>query len=216
MAEEWLEEFSPVRATRYERVGRIGAGAFGEVSEMRELGSSRRVAAKSVRIGGGGGGGAHGGGFGRQASEPDVPTPVFRELQTLRRLAGHPNIVQLVDCFPSDSELVLVFEYMPSDLELVIDRARSPLGEARVKAFMQMLLRGLGHMHASGILHRDIKPSNCLISPEGELKIADFGLARPQALREKQDDTSSGSSLVAREGPDGMHASKILGVVGWQ
>lgn len=164
MLAPYVEAFSPDRAARYERICMIGSGAFGEVCEMRDTWAPRqRVAAKAIRAGRSG----------------DIPASVYREIQALQRLRGYPNIVCLLDFYPSDTELILIFEYMPSDLELVIDRAQSPLPEIYVKTMLSMLLKGLGHIHANGIIHRDIKPSNCLISSQGDLKIADFGLARP-------------------------------------
>jgi cell cycle related kinase len=127
------------------------------------------VAGKSIKVGGSG-----------TARESDaLPKPVFREIESLRRLSGCGNIASLLDVFVVDCSIVLIFDFMPSDLELVIDRATSPIPERIVKGLVKMLISGLSHMHKIGIVHRDIKPANCLISSQGELKISDFGLARP-------------------------------------
>ncbi|CAM9688736.1 unnamed protein product, partial [Chrysoparadoxa australica] len=80
--------------------------------------------------------------------------------------------------FGESSSIVLVLEYMCTDLSVLMDEGRGPMPESHCKSFSWMLLQGLEHMHQLGLLHRDIKPSNLLISSEGVLKIADLGLAR--------------------------------------
>ncbi|KAH9596098.1 Cyclin-dependent kinase 20, variant 2 [Schistosoma haematobium] len=67
---------------------------------------------------------------------------------------------------------------MVTDLSEVIRNSEPPLTEEQSKCYMLMILRGVEVMHANGIMHRDLKPANLLISSEGVLKIADFGLAR--------------------------------------
>ena len=73
---------------------------------------------------------------------------------------------------------VMVFEFMVSDLSEVIKDAENPLTAPEVKSYMLMLLRGVAYMHKRQVMHRDLKPANLLISAEGRLKIADFGLSR--------------------------------------
>jgi len=160
-----LPLYHPERGHRYERVQRLGAGAFGEVSLVRDLTTGSLLASKSIQFNSGsssGGGGYGGGGYGRfgggRSPSPLVSKPLFRELQALQRLQGSPNIVTLHDVYPLDTKLVLIFEYAPSYLEMVIDAARAPIAERHVSAWAQMLLQGLAHMHAQGIIHRDIKP----------------------------------------------------------
>ncbi|CAN0173896.1 unnamed protein product [Phaeothamnion confervicola] len=163
------EPYSPDAAQRYSFREKIGAGAFGEVH--RAIDTQRRdprghggreVALKTVRGGGSAGG---------------ISKGSFRELHALRRLR-HPNVLRLLDAFPQGLNLILVLEYAPSDLAEVLEQSPHPLPLAEVKAYAAMLLRGLAHIHASGLLHRDVKPSNLLISAGGVLKIADFGSVR--------------------------------------
>mmetsp|Transcript_25833 Transcript_25833/g.51880 ORF Transcript_25833/g.51880 Transcript_25833/m.51880 type:complete len:411 (+) Transcript_25833:120-1352(+) len=201
----WLPEFSPERSKRYARLRKIGQGAFGEVALLRDLWSGELLAGKCLSASA-----ASAGAYGQRSqstAEPSLPKPVFRELAALRRLSGHPNIVNLVDAFPSNSEIMLVFDFAPSDLEVLIDRASSPLLETNVKSLVRMLLQGLAHIHDNGILHRDIKPANCLISPSGVLKIADFGLARP--VPEASEITEPGEDVAS------PHAETV-GVPSWE
>ncbi|KAI1434631.1 Pkinase-domain-containing protein [Xylaria sp. CBS 124048] len=103
-----------------------------------------------------------------------------REIKHLQELS-HPNIVTLHSVFSSkDQNLNLVLEYLPlGDLEMLIhDTELIRYGAADIKAWMGMLTRAVWFCHENFILHRDIKPNNLLIAADGEVKLADFGLAR--------------------------------------
>jgi serine/threonine protein kinase len=195
--ETFHPEFSPKRASRYEMVEKIGGGAFGQVFEVRDILAGKRLAAKTVRVV------THSSYGSQTTTKPDLPKPIFRELHTLRLLAGHENIVLLVDAFPQDSELVFVFEFCPSDLELVIAQAKTPIPERFVKCFIRMLLAGISYIHSNSLLHRDIKPANCLIAANGQLKICDFGLARPRArFQPKAQATAATSTPESLDQPE--------------
>ncbi|BDD56518.1 hypothetical protein MAP00_001966 [Monascus purpureus] len=103
----------------------------------------------------------------------------IREVKYLQELS-HPNIIALHDVFSSkDQNLNLVLEYLPrGDLEMLIKDGNIQYGAADVKAWMGMLTRGVWFCHENFVLHRDIKPNNLLIASDGEVKLADFGLAR--------------------------------------
>ncbi|RAL15686.1 TFIIH complex serine/threonine-protein kinase subunit KIN28 [Aspergillus homomorphus CBS 101889] len=103
----------------------------------------------------------------------------IREVKYLQELS-HPNIIALHDVFSSkDQNLNLVLEYLPrGDLEMLIKDTDIHYGAADVKAWMGMLARGVWFCHENFVLHRDIKPNNLLIAADGEVKLADFGLAR--------------------------------------
>jgi cyclin-dependent kinase 7 len=108
----------------------------------------------------------------------DFPISAYRELQCHRRLV-HPNIVSFSGSFADDGALVLVLERLQLDLADLVDTRLSLLPVPVIRTLARMLLGGVAHMHAVGIMHRDIKPSNLLFSRDGVLKIADFGIARP-------------------------------------
>lgn len=104
----------------------------------------------------------------------------IREVKYLQELS-HPNIIALHAVFSSKNQnLNLVLEYLPlGDLEMLIkDSEGIRYGTAEVKAWMGMLGRGVWFCHENFVLHRDIKPNNLLIAGNGEVKLADFGLAR--------------------------------------
>lgn len=67
---------------------------------------------------------------------------------------------------------------MPTDLSEVLRNATDPLSQSQIKSYMVMLLKGIAHCHENNIIHRDVKPANLLVSADGILKLADFGLAR--------------------------------------
>ncbi|KAL2010130.1 hypothetical protein VTN00DRAFT_5937 [Thermoascus crustaceus] len=103
----------------------------------------------------------------------------IREVKYLQELS-HPNVIALHDVFSSkDQNLNLVLEYLPlGDLEMLIKDQNIQYGAGDVKAWMGMLARAVWFCHENFVLHRDIKPNNLLIASDGEVKLADFGLAR--------------------------------------
>ena len=142
--------------------GRIGEGAHGIVYKAKHIASGRRVALKRVGI---------------RRLEAGLPIAAVRELQALKQLE-HENIVLLFDAFAHGTAFLLVFEFMVSDLARIMKDSASGLAESHIKAYTRMLLAGMEYCHQQNIIHRDLKPANLLISPEGQLKVADFGLAR--------------------------------------
>ncbi len=103
----------------------------------------------------------------------------IREIKYLQELS-HPSIVALLDVFSTKDETInMVIEYFPNgNLEQLIKDQSVAYGAADVKAWMGMLGRAIYFCHANFVLHRDIKPNNLLIAADGEVKLADFGLAR--------------------------------------
>ncbi|BFI23449.1 hypothetical protein MPTK2_1g02210 [Marchantia polymorpha subsp. ruderalis] len=139
--------------SRYQILEKIGEGAFADVYRARRREDDLIVALKEVH-------------------DSDSS---YREVKALL-LLDHPNVVKLYEYFVQGSNMVLVLEYLPSNLAQVI-RAGN-LTEAEVKGWCIQILRGLSACHSASVLHRDITPANLLISEDGTLKIADFGTAR--------------------------------------
>ncbi|WAR25236.1 CDK16-like protein, partial [Mya arenaria] len=108
----------------------------------------------------------------RLEHEEGAPCTAIREVSLLRELK-HANIVTLHDIVHTEKSLTLVFEYLEKDLKQYMDDCGNIMSMTNVK-----LLRGLAYCHKRQVLHRDLKPQNLLINERGELKLADFGLAR--------------------------------------
>jgi negative regulator of PHO system len=112
-------------------------------------------------------------------SEEGTPSTAIREISLMKELR-HENIVLLHDVIHTENKLMLVFEFMDKDLKRYMDSRgdRGALDPATVKSFMYQLQRGIAFCHENRVLHRDLKPQNLLINNRGQLKLADFGLAR--------------------------------------
>jgi len=113
------------------------------------------------------------------------PITAIREIKILKNLK-HPNIVQLKEIVTSKAHdhnkqkgsVYMVFEYAEHDLAGLMLSPKIEIKKEHVKHYLKQLLEGLHYLHTQKILHRDIKGANLLITKEGSLKIADFGLAR--------------------------------------
>ncbi|XP_072390825.1 cyclin-dependent kinase 14 isoform X6 [Diabrotica undecimpunctata] len=113
--------------------------------------------------------------------EEGAPFTAIREASLLKELK-HANIVTLHDIVHTRQTLTFVFEYVHTDLSQYLERHSGGLDPRNVRLFLFQLLRGLLYCHKRRVLHRDVKPQNLLISEIGELKLADFGLARAKSV----------------------------------
>ena len=108
-------------------------------------------------------------------------TSALREISILREL-GHENIEKIIDTFYGIDCLYVQFEYIECVLSKLIKfnikYDKTILKEEDIKGIMLQLLTGLAEIHNNGVLHRDLAPSNILITKDGVIKIADFGLSR--------------------------------------
>lgn len=107
-----------------------------------------------------------------------VPSTAIREITLLKELQ-HPNVVCLEDVIMQENRIYLVFEFLSMDLKKYIDTQKPRGVEASlVKSYLHQILEGIVFCHQRRVIHRDLKPQNLLISKEGSIKLADFGLAR--------------------------------------
>ena len=152
---------------RYQRIGKIGGGAYGVVYKATDAETSQLVALKKIKT---------------EVEGDGIPATALREIVFLRQLR-HPNVVTLKDIVMEPGKYLLVFEYMDSDLHSLMKNLSSPLTEEVVQSYTNQMLEGLAYCHAMGVMHRDLKPQNLLVSKDGALKIADFGLCRAFTYR---------------------------------
>lgn len=113
----------------------------------------------------------------REEARDGINRTALREIKLLHELQ-HENVIGLLDVFGHKSNVSLVFDFMDTDLEVVIKDTKIVLTPANIKAYMIMTLSGLEYLHKNWILHRDLKPNNLLVNSTGILKIGDFGLAK--------------------------------------
>lgn len=156
----------PMPPRRYQKIEKpgsnLGEGTYGVVYKARDRNNGEIVALKRIRL---------------EVEDEGIPSTALREISLLRELT-HRNIVDLKDCVQEDGRLYLVFEFLDKDLKKYMESCTGLLPPALVKSYLFQCCRGLSYCHARGVMHRDLKPQNLLVTKDGILKIADFGLAR--------------------------------------
>jgi cyclin-dependent kinase 10 len=168
--------FGACRAvSQFEHLRKIGEGTYGSVYKARDrraaAGSACLVALKRIKI--------RTSGFEREG----LPTTALREINLLRTLPAHENVVRLLEVAVGSrmDAIFLVFEYCEHDVARLLDWMRTPFSASEVKCLMLQLCEAVAHLHEHHVIHRDLKLSNLLLTAGGVLKLCDFGLARPLA-----------------------------------
>ncbi|CAD6993831.1 cyclin-dependent kinase 2 [Ceratitis capitata] len=146
----------------FKKMIKIGEGTYGIVYKARDTKTGKDVALKKIRL---------------DSETEGVPSTAIREISLLKDLT-HKNIVQLFDIVVADSSLYMVFEYLNMDMKKLMDKKKEIFTPKLVKSYMHQLLDALCFCHTNRILHRDLKPQNLLVDSVGNIKLADFGLAR--------------------------------------
>uniref|UniRef100_A0A3Q3J9G2 cyclin-dependent kinase n=2 Tax=Monopterus albus TaxID=43700 RepID=A0A3Q3J9G2_MONAL len=163
-----LSEIGFGKLETYIKLDKLGEGTYATVFKGRSKLTDKLVALKEIRL----------------EHEEGAPCTAIREVSLLKDLK-HANIVTLHDIIHTDKSLTLVFEYLDKDLKQYMDDCGNILSMQNVKIFLFQILRGLAYCHRRKVLHRDLKPQNLLINDRGELKLADFGLARAKSVPTK-------------------------------
>ena len=165
---------------RYELRRRIGRGGMAEVYLARDRELDRPVAVKIL--------------FAEFATDESFVARFRREAQSAANL-NHPNIVGVYDWGKERGTYYIVMEYVDGRSLSEVVRAEGPLHPHRAAEVAADVASALGFAHRNGVVHRDIKPGNVLITSRGQVKVADFGIAR--AITASPDDalTQAGSVM---------------------
>ncbi|XP_031550565.1 cyclin-dependent kinase 18-like [Actinia tenebrosa] len=163
-----LSELGYGKMETYTKLDKLGEGTYATVFKGKSKITDNLVALKEIRL----------------EHEEGAPCTAIREVSLLKDLK-HANIVTLHDTVHTHKALTLVFEYLEKDLKQYMDNCGSIMSMNNVRVFLFQLLRGLDYCHKRKVLHRDLKPQNLLINDRGELKLADFGLARAKSVPTK-------------------------------
>ncbi|KAK4492315.1 hypothetical protein RD792_003118 [Penstemon davidsonii] len=182
----------------FEKLEMIGEGAFGQVYMAKETETGEIVALKKIRI---------------DKGREGFPSKAIREIKILQKL-DHENVIKLKEVIistdpekhepgqPDDNKykggIFMVLEYMDHDLTGLAARAGNKFSVPQIKCYMRQLLTGLHYCHVNEVLHRDLKGSNLLVDNKGNLKLADFGLARFSPVKRNADLTNNVITLWYR------------------
>ncbi|MDT8447369.1 MAG: serine/threonine-protein kinase [bacterium] len=144
---------------KYQVLGTIGKGGMGSILKARHPSLNRQVIIKKLTL-----------------KDPAFVERFRREAQIQMEMS-HPGIVKVYDHFAEGGHHYIVMEYVEGiNLEDLITSKRR-IGNIAAMLIFSEVAKALAYAHSKGVVHRDIKPANILISKQGEIKLADFGVA---------------------------------------
>lgn len=171
------DDFAASISVYYRKPGNesvVGSGTYGKVFKAIHVYTKNLAALKKIRMDG---------------EKDGFPVTAVREIKLLQSLK-HENVVCLQEVMVEHNDCFMVFEYLSHDLTGLLNHPTFKLEHAHKKHLGRQLFEGLNYLHRRGVLHRDIKAANILVSSTGQLKLADFGLARFFAKRGRPDYTN--------------------------
>ncbi len=152
---------APPTLGKYEVIGTVAKGGMGVIYKGRQPELDRIVALKVISP--------------QYSSQPSFIERFFQEARTLAKL-NHPNIVQIYDAARDGAQVFIVMEFIDGQSLRAFLRQRRLTPDEALR-LIPPICDALDYAHSQGIVHRDIKPENILLTPKGEVKITDFGLA---------------------------------------
>lgn len=170
-------EFADSVSVYYRKPGNesvVGSGTYGKVFKAIHVYTKQLAALKKIRM---------------EGEKDGFPVTAVREIKLLQSLK-HDNVVCLQEVMVENNDCFMVFEYLSHDLTGLLNHPTFKLEHAHKKHLAKQLFDGLSYLHRRGVLHRDIKAANILVSNTGQLKLADFGLARFFSKHGKPDYTN--------------------------
>lgn len=148
---------------RYEILAKLARGGMATVYRARDQRLNRTVAVKVMRT---------------DLGEDDEFTAKFDREARAAATLSHPSVVSVFDQGTAQGRPYIVMEYVEGEtLRRLISR-EAPLPPVEAFALLEPIVAALSSAHEAGLVHRDIKPENVLVSSRGQIKVADFGLAR--------------------------------------
>ncbi|KAL8717349.1 MAG: hypothetical protein Q9225_005396 [Loekoesia sp. 1 TL-2023] len=158
-------EWGPCRhVDNFEKLNHIEEGSYGWVSRAKEIATGEIVALKKLKM---------------DNANDGFPVTGLREIQTLMA-SKHTNIVALREVVMGDKldDVFLVMDFLEHDLKTLQEDMMEPFLPSEIKTLLLQLTSAVEYLHSNWILHRDLKTSNILMNNRGQIKIADFGMAR--------------------------------------
>ena len=158
------DDFVPgQRIGDYEVLGVLGAGGMGKVYKVRNVISDRVEAMKVL--------------LANLAAQKELADRFLREIKLLASL-NHPNIAALNTAMTLNNQLIMMMEYVDG-VTLASRLQQGPIPPADAINYSTQLLSALSYAHKLNVIHRDVKPGNMMLTPQGAVKLMDFGIARP-------------------------------------
>lgn len=148
--------------TRYILGGLIGSGTYGEVFEAIDTETKEKVALKRIKL----------------SEKEGMPGTALREISILKKLS-HRNVISLLSVMHTEAMLTMVFPFVDYELKKYIGMNTGK----NIMELINQLICGVHYLHKMNVVHRDLKPQNILVTGDGVLKIADFGLSRSLEIR---------------------------------
>ncbi len=149
-------------AGRYRVEGLVGSGGMGEVYQVIDTETGSRLAMKTLNV--------------RRSDGPSWQR--FLNEAGIQASLSHPGVTAFFEAFLCDETPCIVMEFVDGDTLHARLQRRGPFAAADAVKILDALCDALGYLHEKGILHRDLKSSNVKLTPDGRVKLLDFGIAR--------------------------------------
>lgn len=166
MADAPLPDRRRIDTEKLSLVTSLGKGSYGIVYKMENVETKEVFAVKRLKL---------------EKNDNGVDPVFIREVSSLSDLR-HKNVVNLIDTHLTKDYLLLIFEFLDTDLDHYITKNYDSMTKELTRSLMHDLLSGVAYCHSYNIVHRDLKPANILIKMSGDgnvtLKVADFGLSK--------------------------------------
>lgn len=146
---------------KYEVIGSLGEGSFGRVYKVKQLSNGEIVALKVISK--------------RGKSNNEIKD--LKSECVIQKKLTHPNIIQMLDSFETENEIVVITEFAHKALNVILNK-EGYLSEIKVQSIVWDLVSALYYLHSHRVLHRDLKPQNILLDVKNKAKLCDFGFAR--------------------------------------